>query len=359
MGLGGDIGGSVRIPAHYCGIVGFKPTAGRVTARGSGSAKLNERDGQIVIVATSGPMARSVRDCALAMKTLVDLSPKLDCLVPPIPWKQEHVEKGNKRKLRVAVMMTDGWFEPFPVCKRAVQEAAEALIAAGHEIIHFKLPVNTAQMLFTYMRAMSADGNRFSLLRALEGEQVHASYSRGLYLSSMPNIMRPLLRKLLEFLGEKRLSLIFSSMKNGGLDVREYWENIADVKAIKSTYAETFSRESYDALLMPALGVTALPHGFESPLMGALSYAFLANLLNWPAGTVPVTTTRPDEEEYAAPASERDMMYDYGVRACLGSAGLPAGVQVMTPMWKDELCLFVMGEIEKHVNFSTKPNKYL
>jgi Asp-tRNA(Asn)/Glu-tRNA(Gln) amidotransferase A subunit family amidase len=37
------------------------------------------------------------------------------------------------------------------------------------------------------------------------------------------------------------------------------------------------------------------------------------------------------------------------------SAGLPVGVQVMTPMWRDELCLYVMSEIEKSVNYSSKP----
>jgi fatty acid amide hydrolase len=58
MGLGSDIGGSIRIPAHYCGCVGFKPTPMRMTGLGSVIPRLNGRNGQIVIKPTIGPITR-------------------------------------------------------------------------------------------------------------------------------------------------------------------------------------------------------------------------------------------------------------------------------------------------------------
>lgn len=54
MGLGSDIGGSIRIPAHYCGIVGFKPTPNRLTNSGSGVPRVNNRNGQVIIKPTIG-----------------------------------------------------------------------------------------------------------------------------------------------------------------------------------------------------------------------------------------------------------------------------------------------------------------
>lgn len=57
-GLGSDIGGSIRIPAHYTGICGFKPTPMRMSSRGQSVPRKDDRNGQIAIRSTCGPMAR-------------------------------------------------------------------------------------------------------------------------------------------------------------------------------------------------------------------------------------------------------------------------------------------------------------
>jgi fatty acid amide hydrolase len=57
-GLGSDVGGSIRIPAHYTGICGFKPTPMRMSSRGQSVPRKNDRNGQIAIRATCGPMGR-------------------------------------------------------------------------------------------------------------------------------------------------------------------------------------------------------------------------------------------------------------------------------------------------------------
>jgi fatty acid amide hydrolase len=255
-------------------------------------------------------------------------------------------------------MMTDDWFEPFPACKRAVSLASDALVAAGHEVVPFKLPVPTSDMIRTYFRAMGADGNWYSLLRALEGEELSDSYKSLQAYTNIPNFLRPLVMNILDMLGEHRKALMLVSIMNGGLGVREYWEVISDVKAIKAAYENAFTENKYDAVLMPGLGVTALPHGMAPELLSALSYTFLGNLLAWPAGTVPVTTTQRSEEVYTAPEYEQDSMFRLAVKACQGSSGLPVGVQIMTPRWQDEKCLYLMREIEKNVHFTSQPSKY-
>ena len=102
-----------------------------------------------------------------------------------------------------------------------------------------------------------------------------------------------------------------------------------------------------------------------------LRYMFLANLLQWPAGSVPVSTVRPGEAHYhhvpnpssssspqpspsppgVAPlrAGEHDSIARLSAAAMAGSAGLPVGVQVMAPMHKDEVCLRVMRLVEDSV----------
>jgi amidase len=64
--LGGDIGGSIRIPALYNGIVGLKPTVRRVTIKGANFPK-NPVSGNVNIIGSLGPMARSCDDLELTM----------------------------------------------------------------------------------------------------------------------------------------------------------------------------------------------------------------------------------------------------------------------------------------------------
>ena len=97
-------------------------------------------------------------------------------------------------------------------------------------------------------------------------------------------------------------------------------------------------------------------------LIASMSYTFLANILMWPSGTVPVTTVRDDEQTYDIedlPADQRDQISKLADTVMKGSAGLPMGVSVLTPALTDERCLHVMKIIESSVGFDTKPKGFL
>lgn len=86
LGLGTDIGGSIRIPASFCGICGFKPTTMRLSVRGISSCV----KGQKSVLSSLGPLGRDVESLALCMRALLcqDMF-SLDPTVPPIPFNQE------------------------------------------------------------------------------------------------------------------------------------------------------------------------------------------------------------------------------------------------------------------------------
>lgn len=76
-------------------------------------------------------------------------------------------------------------------------------------------------------------------------------------------------------------------------------------------------------------------------------------MLHWPAGTLPVTEVKQGEDTYemsSLPQRQRDSVAKLTEKTMRGSVGLPVGVQVMTPMWRDEECLYVMGLIEQAVD---------
>lgn len=131
LGLGADFGGSIREPAHFCGIQGLKPTSGRLTMQDTRYDLFAV--GQEGVLAQCGPMARSVADLALAMNVLAAPGLEaLDAAIAPVPWRDP--AEVEVKGLRVAFYTDDGYFPAAPALRRAVQEAAEALRTRGAQV---------------------------------------------------------------------------------------------------------------------------------------------------------------------------------------------------------------------------------
>lgn len=105
-----------------------------------------------------------------------------------------------------------------------------------------------------------------------------------------------------------------------------------------------------------------MPHGMGSTLTSACSYMFIANLLQWPSGVVPVTLVKENEQEYELdklPKNQQDRIARLAQKVMRKSIGLPLSISVMTPKFRDETCLRVMREVEKAAQFKSKPKTYL
>nr|GAT57171.1 predicted protein [Mycena chlorophos] len=126
MGVGSDIGGSLRSPANACGIWTLKPTTQRLP-KGSGCVPMLGADS---ILSTYGPLCRSLRDIELFFSTILATKPWLKSPdLVPIPW---HIPtapsfSGTNGRLRVGVMWHDGVVLPQPPIRRALKEFAEKL----------------------------------------------------------------------------------------------------------------------------------------------------------------------------------------------------------------------------------------
>ncbi|MFE7814483.1 amidase [Streptomyces sp. NPDC057433] len=128
LGLGNDSGGSVRIPASFCGVAGLKPTAGRFPADHRVLGPDDPGPASQMLV-TDGPLARRVTDLRLAYEALAGTDPR-DPRAVPVPVHGAPLPGRTK----VAVVADPGGHGVHPTVREAVAAAADALRNAGYDV---------------------------------------------------------------------------------------------------------------------------------------------------------------------------------------------------------------------------------
>jgi len=123
-GIGSDLAGSIRIPAHFCGIVGLKPTVGRVP----GELQFPPSTGPYSLGATIGPMARSVNDLQLMFNVLAGIDSAAE------------TRRASMRGSRIAFYTDDGVAPVTEETRQAVETAASALSNAGLSVEETRPP---------------------------------------------------------------------------------------------------------------------------------------------------------------------------------------------------------------------------
>lgn len=234
LGLGSDSGGSIRQPAHACGIAGLKPTAGRVPLTGHFPVISALNDPRTVI----GPMARSVADLALILPLLAGMDYR-DASVVPGPlgnWRAV-----NLRDLRVAYYIHHPGANPTPAVEAATLAAVESL--AG--VVHTLTPDQPDRLEEVYTLTQA-------YWQRPESESADQWQPAGAFVLSSETIERHLFQ----------------------------WDR----------FRRTLIRfmANYDVVITPAAAAPALPHGEPE---GSIAYTLTYSLTGYPAVVVRVGTT--------------------------------------------------------------------
>ncbi|KAG2421812.1 hypothetical protein HFD88_005788 [Aspergillus terreus] len=249
LGIGTDIGGSIRAPAAFCGAYGFRPTARRNPCRG---LKVPE-PGHESILGVVGPLAAgSVRDLALFQEAVLDQRPwEVETGVVPVPWRRVTVAPGE---FTVGILWDDGVVKPHPPVTRALHHAASRLRAAGIRVVDW---------------TPHAHAHGWDIVSALYFPDAAASQ-----------------RALLAASGEPALPLTewaFSYARPAPLTVAENWELNAARDAYRDEYQALMRARGVDFILGPAYVGAAAVLG-ESHYW---NYTAIWNILDQPAVAFP------------------------------------------------------------------------
>jgi Asp-tRNA(Asn)/Glu-tRNA(Gln) amidotransferase A subunit family amidase len=299
-GVGSDGGGSIRVPAHFSGICGLKPTPGRIPATGHFPNSV----GPFAMLGVVGPMARTVADLKLLFEVMQGPDDG-DPSAAPVPMRWPG--KDDLKNLRIGYFEDDGRTPVTLETRAAVRSAAEALQRAGFRVEPFRPEgLDLARQLWWKFFGIAGGMLLGSMTRGHEAD------------------LSPILR---EFSG-----WVAAEPAHTGQTLLDTW--IArDVVRM-----EVFTQmRKYPVLLCPVASVPAFRHGERSwkidgrtvNYLDAFSYTEWFNLLGTPAVVVPSGHS---------------------------AEGLPIGVQIVGRPWEEELVLAVAAELEgQHGEWQAPP----
>ncbi len=303
LAVGNDLAGSIRQPAHACGIVGFLPR--RATLGGGGAFETMPRlAGERSRV---GLLARGVGDVATGFRALV---PAAATTPPPVG------------PLRVAWWDGAGPIEPCAAIRRAVAIAVDRFRASG-ALVERLDPTVAAEAAWVHLAMLSADGGA-DIRRLFGGEKPIPQIRRLLGLAGLPAWTRRALWGACVWSGRAiEAEALLRTGPRGHRGLARLFDRRAEIAGLVDGWASR-----HDLIVCPVSALPALRHGTASRLVLAAAPCLLANLLDLAAGTVPVTTVADDEERERE--RSRDPIERIAAATDAGSAGLPVGVQIVS-----------------------------
>ncbi len=314
---GTDTGGSIRQPASFCGIVGFKPTYGRCSRWG------------VVAFASSldqpGPMTRTVRDAAIMLGGMAGHDPKDSTSVDlPVP-DYEAALTGDIRGLRVGIPAEYRMDGMPPEIEQLWQQGANWLRDAGAEIVDIKLP-HTKYALPAYHVIAPAeassnlaryDGIRFGL--RVPADDITAQYEK---------------TRAAGFGAEVRRRIMIGTYVLSAGYYDAYYLKAQQVRNVVFTDFKT-AFDAVDVILTPTAPFAAFAHGelAGDPIAMYLNdlFAVPASLAGLPATTIP---------------------------AGLTDAGLPLGLQIVGRTFDEETVLRVGQVLESASSVTAEPEAW-
>ncbi|KAK0627317.1 amidase signature domain-containing protein [Immersiella caudata] len=338
IGVGSDVGGSIRVPAAACGIYGLKPTAFRVPTTGWSSTP----PGADPIPTVIGPMSICLDKIEDFMKTVLAAEPwKVEPALIPLPWRDVEINPTPEQPLRIGVALHDNVVLPHPPILEAMQKFIDKIGALPNvEVVKFPL--------YKFDEA-------WAIASSLYFTDGGAADRKVMEESEEP--MLPLVRWMLE---EN------PGVKNLTREELEYW--LEEREEYRLEYAERWNQTGFwdeaegqwsntvDALICPVAPGVASIHNTAK----YWAYSAVWNLLDYPALAFPLRNVDKNRDlvehrdDFLSPQDQAHWeLYDPEV-----FHGVPVGLQIVGRRLEDEKIVAILNHFRSHECLLVVPQFY-
>jgi Asp-tRNA(Asn)/Glu-tRNA(Gln) amidotransferase A subunit family amidase len=325
LGVGTDVGGSIRIPAACNAIFGIKPSHGRVPFAGQEGG---HRPGlsKLMIEATAGPLSPSLRSCDLFLRVVADASlQSSDTDVLPQRWSQQVSLGSSNRRLRIGVIRTDGHVALLPPVSSFIDSVAATLRAttSGFDLVE----VDATPVL-------SRTNKTFNGIVSLDGANTWFDHFEATGEPLSPWLQGRLTRR-------KQKS------------INEIWDSKGAILDLQKRFLQLWTPS--DGVPLDALICPVMPHPI-APIdrWNTPNYTSAFNLLDLPAGVVPVRPCTQEDLAAELPSGSTALNpWDQGNRELWTKVdknvylGSMLSVQVITPRLRERQLVEVMKRVSE------------
>jgi len=279
IGVGSDVAGSVRVPAHFSGCYSLRCSTGRWPKMGMNTSM----PGQEGVPSVFSPLARTLDDLRYFTRAFVQCGPwRYDHTVHPLEWRAAVEDEFTEKKvLRVGVLRTDGVVDPSPACARALQLVAKALRAQGHEVFDV-VPPSPYDGLVIASQLLNADGCRTFRSFFRTGEHTDAGAAQLSFYMRLPRAIKYLYYLWVKYV---RRDPIWAGLLRGWYPKTafENWQLVSKREAYKAEWHEWWTKpdggKDMDFMITAPNATPAVPHNAMKNAVSSCGYTFLFNLV--------------------------------------------------------------------------------